>query len=425
MRLPLSDRVPLRSTTAWPKFAKPQPLNVVYGRCTVPLTQADPTRKFWHISDGAIGGIETVYREGKPDKAVALHNTTDPVGQSIALLELASPLAANASLTAVVRGRIDPATGALIENPADVLLDILRLAGHDLSATALAEVRAACAGLTIAGLLSPDLTLRAQLAEIADSVGLLWSPQMPGIARRWPIEARPDGEPIHARWRELDLSEVAADARQDTLSTVLRVEFDWDWAANKARQSVTLQASTATVFGQREAALSAKWLTIPAQAIARGTAWLQAAARPRWKIDLQADLDPAVPPGGWFEVAHPLLPVSGACLALSAEWDWSNQRQSLHTERSVGPLPAVSVITVGGLFAEPDSNLRVSYADGVATLVIVDPNGAPIRDAVVTLGSQKGKTDRTGTVRFKIDRGTYPIAVEAAGFTASSAEITL
>lgn len=425
MRLPLSDRIPLRSTTAWPKFAKPEPLNVVYGRCTVPLTQADPTRKFWHVSDGAIGGVETVYRDGKPDKAFALHNTTDPVGQSVALLELASPLSVNATLTATVRGRLDSVTGALLENPADIVWDILQLAGHDIPKTALSAFRAACADVRIAGMLSPELTIRGQMAEIAESVGMLWSPQMPGIATRWPVDVRPDDEPIHARFVEQAISEVSAEARQDALYTVLRVEYDWDWAQNRARQSVILQAHTAEIFGRRETTLPAKWLTTTAQAVTRGTGWLQANARPRWGIHLQTDLEPAVPPGGWFAVYHPLLPVTGEFLALDAPWDWQNQRQTLTAERSVGPIPHVSVINVGGLFAQPESNLRVSYAHGVATLVIVDPNGAPIRDAVVTLGAQKGKTDRTGTARFKIERGTYPITVEATGFSASQAEITL
>ena len=80
---------------------------------------------------------------------------------------------------------------------------------------------------------------------------------------------------------------------------------------------------------------------------------------------------------------------------------------------------------MGGLFEEPASGLRVTYADGVATLVVADPNDAPIREAVVTFDDQKGRTDRTGTVRFKAARGAHRVTVEASGFAPMEMEITL
>lgn len=426
MPLPLSDTVPLRSTAVWPKFAKPEPLNVVYGRCTVPVIQADQSRKFWLIADHPIGGVDAVYLDGKPAQPFTFYNTTDATGHSVALLELAAPLPANAALTVAARGKIHPDTGAPIENPADVLLDLLKMAGYALEDADLADFRTDCAGQRIAGMLTAELTVRAQIAEIAESVGMLWSPAMPGIARRWPLDDRgPTGEPQPARFEDYQLGDVKAECRHDTLYTALRIEYDWDWAKNSARRSVTLRADSAALYGERETTLQAKWLTDTAAAVERATAWLEAYARPRWMLSMTADLEPRVPPGGRFAFWHPLLPAVGKMRALDAEWDFKAQTQRLAAECSVGWLPTVTVTAVGGLFEQPSSGLRVTYADGVATLVIADPNDAPIRDAVVTLGSQKGKTDRTGTVRFKIARGTYPVTVEANGFSPVSMEITL
>lgn len=422
---PLSDLVPLRSTAVWPKFAKPAPLNVPYGRCIVPVTQYDQSRKFWHVADCAIGGVEAIYKDGKPEKAYAWRNATDPTGSPVALIELGAALPANATLTAQIRGKINHSTGMLLENPADIVQDILRLAGHVVADADCAEFRTACADVSIAGLLTSGLTLRAQIAEIAESVGMLWSPAMPGLARRWPVETKPEGEPVYARFIESDVTEVKAEAQHESLYTVLHVEYDWDWTKNSARRSVILRASTADTYGERETTLQVKWLTSTAAAVARGTAWLAAYARPRWSVSLAADLEPSVPPGGWFRVTHPVLPVSGHLLAIDAEWDWSNQRQRLRAEQSAGAAPSVAVVGYGGLFDEPQSGLRISYANGVATIEISDPNGAPIRDAIVTVGGQKGKTDRNGVVRLKIARGTYPITVEAAGYATISLEQTL
>lgn len=421
----LSDPLPIRTSAAWPAFAKPEPLPVVYGRCTVPTIQYDQTRKFWLVADHPVQGVDAVYRDGKPERAYAWRNGTDPTGHPVALVELGQALAANATLTATVRGKTHPTGGALLENPADVLQDMLRLAGRAVTDAELADFRAACADLAIAGMLTPGLTARAQLAELADSVGMLWSPALAGLARRWPVESRAAGEPLYAEFAAAEVADVKAECVRADLYTGLRVEFDWDWTQNAARRSVVLRAATADRHGYRETALQAKWLTGAAQAVARGVAWLQARARPRWTISFEADLDPAVPPGGWFSLSHPLLPVGGEFLALNAERDWSAQRQRIGAERSAGPVPSVSVVGFGGLFAQPDSDLRITYANGIATLVIVDPDGAPIRDAVVTFDDKTAKTDRTGAVRFKTERGAHRVAVEAAGYARFEMEVTI
>lgn len=127
----------------------------------------------------------------------------------------------------------------------------------------------------------------------------------------------------------------------------------------KQRQAIaTLQADSAALYGRRETTLAAKWLTDAASAVERATAWLEAYARPRWTLSMTADLEPRVPPGGWFAIWHPLLPAVGKMRSLDAEWDFKAQVQRLTAECSVGPLPAVTVTGVGGLFEQPSSGLR-------------------------------------------------------------------
>jgi hypothetical protein len=425
MSLPLSDLVPLRTTAVWPLFAKPEPLPVVYGSCTVGAVQYDQTRKFWLVADHAIDGIDAVYIDDKATKAYAWRNAADPTGHPVALVELGAPLKNNEVLTAHVRGRLDSNTGALLENPADVTRDILALAGWAVSGADLAAFRAACGAITVAGVLSSNLTIRAQIQELADSIGMLWSFSLPGFATRWPVAAKPTGDPLYAVLVETEIDDLQSECRQDGLYTRLRIEYDWDWAKDRARRTVALEAATAAIYGARETTLQAKWLTSAATATARGVTWLEAHARPRWTVEFDLDFEPAIPPGGWFSVTHSLLPVQGNYLALESEWDWSNQRQRVKAEISAGDVPAVMVVAVGELFEDVASTLRVSYANGVATLTIVDDNGAPIQGAVVTLGSEERITDRAGIVRFTVARGQHQITVEAAGYVTQTMEITL
>lgn len=421
----LSDPLPLRSSAAWPLFAKPEPLPVVYGRCTVPAIQFDSTRKFWLVADHAIGGVDTCYRSGKVESTFAWRNSVDSTGHPVALIELRDALASTETLTADIRGKIDPNSGVLLENPADIFRDILAIAGQDVARADLADFRAACAGVVVAGRLTSELSARAQIAEMVDSVGMLWSLAMPGLARRWPVEGRAAGEPLYAVFAADEIENPRADCDQSALYTRLIVEFDWDWDKNSARQAVTLQADTLALYGDRSTTLQAKWISSAARAIERGTAWLQARGRPRWSIEFETDLEPPVVPGGWFAVSHPLLPGAGDLLAIDVQRDWSRQRQRIAAERAVGPVPTISVGAVGGLFAELTSTLRVTYADGIATLVAVDADGAPIRDAVVTFDDQTAKTDRTGTVRFKTQRGTHHVRIEAADYDPVEVDITV
>jgi hypothetical protein len=423
----LSDPLPLRKTTLWPAFAAPETLPVVYGRCTVGAVQFDATRKFWLVADHAIAGVEAVYRDGRPELTYAWRNAVDPTDHPAAVIELSEPLAVGASLTATLRGKIHPDTGALLENPADVLQDVLRLMGREVAAAELADFRAACLDRPVAGVLNGGLTGRAQLAELADSVGFLWGFAMPGVATRWPLDARPATQPLHAAFAADAILEPAAECRQDGLYTELRVEYDWDWVANRARKSVLLRADTAAIYGVRTAELRAKWLTGAAAATARGTEWLQAHARPRWAVRFAAALDDLVPPGGWFALADPWLPgpLNGEFLALDSEWDWAEQRQTLRAEVAAGPLPSVAVIGFGGLFVDLPSALRVTYASGIATLTVTDPNGAPIRNAEVKFGAQTALTDAAGRARFETPRGVFPVEVTAPGFQTIAMEITI
>ncbi len=422
MPLPMTDLVPLRTTAAWPAFAEPEPLPHVYGRCSVPAVRYDASGKTWLLADHPIAGVDSVKVGGKETKAFALLNSVDPSGHPVALLELSKRVDKNSDIEVALRGKTHARTGTLIENPADIFTDILRVAGHDLPDSAMAEFRSDCAGLKLAGRLSADLTLRAQLAEIADSVGMLWSLSMPGLARRYPAE-RAIGEPLLSRYLVSAPVQVNAYCSLDRVYTEVRVEYGWDWTANRARKTALLEASTAKTYGRRSKTIAAKWLTSNADAIALGTSFLRANARPRWSYSISLESEPVVAPGQWFYVSDPLLPVGGEVQAISSEMDCGHLLQYLKAEVSVGAVPTVALKALGTEFADVKSDLRITYADGIATLVVADGNGAPVRDAVVKLGDKTGKTDRTGTVRFKIERGTYPFEIEAAGFSKSSGEI--
>jgi len=426
MRLPLSSPLPLRTTAAWPNFAALQTLPHVYGRCTVAPIQFTADRKQWLLADHPIAGIEAVYRDGQAESGYALRHQTDAVGHPVAVVELATPLAASAKLSVAVRGKPHPHTGALITHPADILLDVLRLAGHDLPDDAVAEFRATEPDWQLGGALTGGLTVRAQLAEIMASCGAWWSLGMPGLIQPGPQRDRPAGAPIRAGYTVATSAEANAKTQVDTVSTVIRVEFDREWGGGEStRQSVTLAADTVADYGEREAAVSAPWLTDARLAARLGTAALAWSARPRWSVALTADLEPPLNPGDWFTLEHPLLPVSGPMRALEVVADWGQGTQQIHAEVAAGTLPEVTFRQRTGLYAAVKTGLRVSYAKGVVTLTITDADEMPVKGAKVTLDAQTARTDAKGQVSFKAERGLHTVSIEAAGFAVATSELTI
>lgn len=187
----LTDTLPLRSSAVWGTVSgAPVPLPVGWGRVTVAPIQYSADRRTWLLLDHAIAGVDAVTRDGRKTAAYAWRNDQDSAGHSVALIEFATAVREGEAVAVTLRGRRHPITGALIENPATVIWDLLaNIAGLAVAESDLDEFRVQCADLdlTIGGQLDdPDQTVRAAVDQIAASCGAVWSMGMPGIARIYP-----------------------------------------------------------------------------------------------------------------------------------------------------------------------------------------------------------------------------------------------
>jgi len=190
LAIPLSDPVPLRNSTVWGQFISPVPLPVGYGPLTITPIPYDNTGRVFFLLDHAIQAVDGLSRDGVTDTQYTLENTVDPTGHAVSLLRLATPAAAKETLVVTVRGRMHPEFGELLENPADIVWDLLaNVCGLPVAYCDLDAFRAECrdCGIKLRGLLESDtITIRAQIDEILASCGGVWSGGMPGIARLYP-----------------------------------------------------------------------------------------------------------------------------------------------------------------------------------------------------------------------------------------------
>jgi hypothetical protein len=227
-----------RSSAQLGQFADVSPLPWRFGRnvrgACISMT---PTRTVWLWADHASGGIREVLVDGQRYGAWEWRNDTDGNGNPITVLITRDPIDEGAELVAIGDGTLDARTGGVLENPADVALELCRRAGRDVDRGALVPFRRECQerGIVIAGSLEGG-TLQAALVSIADSIGAVFARTLPGLMRLVPINTATLTVPA---------SRVASGRQSEEVITRVRAAYAVD-VDGKARASVGFLAPAHT-----------------------------------------------------------------------------------------------------------------------------------------------------------------------------------
>lgn len=421
MNLRLSEDLVLRTTRDLGDFATDEPLPHRWGDLTAarfPLLKLSSDR--WLAADHPME-ITSVFVDDVETDGWDAVVESDDVGHSWQIVRLATPAADGSVASACGRGKRDPNTGLLIENPADVLEDVLRIAGRPQKYP---QLRAECAaaGYRIADSLDVVRSVQANLNRIAGAIGAIWTPDM---ARLYPVTTV--APPV------LDLDRVDAHSMKVSASIadcydVLRIAYDFEEASGRPQKSMTLEASPKRLGGvTKDMALPALRLSGNAEHV--GARLLSRGAGERYSVEATIERTD-IRPGRWirlldnpewpFDGPDPVIMVLGVTLA-------ANAKSTTITGEHLRSAPTITVTS--HTIAQPSTkgaSLNIVYRDGVLTLVVNDQNGLPVKAARVALdGSAARTTDGAGRVVFNTSRGQHVIAVEAPGFQAEEYEVEL
>lgn len=426
----LSDPLPLRSTTGFPAYNTVQPLPHVYGVCRLSPIPYSADNRFHFIADHPILSVDAVTVDGKPIKAFQLHNTADAFGHPIALLELQDS-AESSSIAVDVRGKLT-STGVVITNPADLVYDLLSdVAGIEVDYSRLLEFRAQTVGIELGGVIADgSASIRSIISDILVSIGAVWTLGMAQIAALYPRFQRPAGTPITAV-PSLLVSDLSSSIRADSIYTVLRYEFDQDYASGKPRASLTLQSETAQQYGEIVKTVRAPMLRNLASALSVATRLLQYGSGPvyRAQTTLAWDWeDEEIGPMDWITTEHHNLPASatGEYFVTDSSSSIGGESYELAMESITRNPPKVELIGQSNLFEFVKSDLQYEYVDGVLTITVLNMDTSkPLKNASVTILGQEKFSDEKGIVKFKLDHGTYSIRIAAPGFASFTSEVTL
>lgn len=417
----LSEDLPLRTTRMLGDFARDVPLPHRFGDLTAarfPLIRLTDTE--WLAADHPME-IAEVFVDDERTLAWEADLLRDDAGHAAQIIRFAAPVASSAEASATGRGVLSPTTGALLENPADLMEYVLALAGID---GIFPELRAQASAddLRLAGSVDEVRSVRSWLDEIARSAGALWTPD---AAVLYPGTSGPVIDLPAAIAGGLD--DPVADV-EDT-ADVLRVAYNRADATGRHQGHVELTAAP-VLFGGVVAEVSLPWVRLAANAETIGRRLLERMAAQRYEVAFTTERHDLRPGQRVRLVDNPEWLVAGAAdpvVMVTAVDIEANAGATRVSGEALLSTPTVEV-TAHSL-ALPDTTeggVDVAFRDGIATFTVKDDDGRPLAGARVTLdGGAPRTTDARGAVSFATTEGQHELLVEIAGFATQRIEFEL
>jgi len=420
-RLLLYENLPLRTSRMLGDFAQDFVLPHRYGDLTTARFDLGKlTASKWFVADHPME-VSAVFVDGQETDGWQRSIEWDGEGNSWTVVYLAAPADHDATVSACGTGKRSPTTGAVIENPAEVMADLCAFAGRSDTFPAL-RAECAVAGLRVAGSIDAEGSIRKHLDAICGSIGAIWTPAM---ARLYPIDS-PSG-PV-ATLTKQDAGNLGVSAVLEDTADKIRLAYDVATATDRPQHHLELSAAPAR-FGGVVQNLTMDWLRTPANAEAVGRRLMHRLAGERYAVTFDTSAV-STRPGDWVLLEdNPEWPFDGpdpVCMVLSVEVQ-PNAAAVRVTAETVMASPTVTV--TAHTVAIPDTfegALEVATRNGIATFTIYDEMNAPLPGARVSFdGGVPKTTNAQGQVAFPYTPGSHEIAIEAPGRVSQTILVTL
>jgi len=406
-----SDDLPLRTSADLGEFCELSPLPWRYGRAVsgecVRLNAAG-TRWLW--ADHACSRVTSLEVDGQPYDAWAWRNDTDANGRPICIVQTSDPQPEGTRVVATGDGALDPLSGTLASNPADVVAAICAAAGVEVDRGDLVQLRVECIGrgLEVAGTITGG-SLQSVLTEIAASIYAAFSRELPGLIRLLPRSSPTITIPSRD-------TPTGAAQRQEIAT---RVRARYAVRDGKPRASVEVAApGIETLRGRVLSEVTLAWVSDARTAADVADRMLSDASRPRYRVPVARQQRRLVP-GDVVTASVPALGLSGAALVVASTID---ERGSVPTiALAAGSVPATAIVASTAAY-EPETytGVNVATVNGDRVVTITDTSGRPIAGASCRLnGSITRTSDSAGRVAFPVAQmpaGSHVIDITAQGF---------
>lgn len=396
-----STPLPLRSSVVWGGYREAVLLPHRYGYTAGTLIQYDAARTQFLAADHPCISVDDVLQDEQSIGGWVLRNTVDNTGHPIALVVFDRAIEEGAELVARMRGKPHPTTGALMVNPADVVLDILAgISGRAVTAAQLEPFRRACdrEQLDVGGSITDADSDQTVIRGLVGSIGGIYCADMPALCKLWP------GITGSASKLTVRDGDVAQECDLDDIVNQLTIRFAYE--GDTPRASVVLEAPDSVArYGARPSTLEARWLTSARVAVAVGIRLLGQQARPVWLVS--ASTKAAIDVGDTVTFEHPALSESGDAIALSREVAFDTGVTAFTARMPAGDAPVVRLVSQSAAYSPTQyPSDQIETQGGSRIITLLDSDGrTPLAGAQVTLdgGTQVRQTDGAGKVAFPVD----------------------
>lgn len=402
--------LPLRTNADLGVFRDVQTLPWRYGRA-VPgkCIRLGSSGKLWLWADHASERITSVQIDGQDYGAWQWRNDVDAGGNPITVITTAEEIDEGAELVAVGDGKRDSQNGALIVNPADVVLDVCRMASYKITRGELVEFRAECLarGIEVSGSVDSG-TLQQAMVSLAESIYAVFSRELPGLMRLYPRTA--------SEFTIAAKDTPTARAQRDTIATRLRVRYALE--DGQPRASIEVRAAGVEVLrGVSSADVTLPWVRDARVAADVAGRMLEDRARIAYTIPAAVQRERIVP-GSVASVTVTSLGLSGDAVVTASQITEDGSTPTMLLR--IGSAPAITIAAQSAAYTPQQyTGATVTSAGDQRVVSITGPDGRPIVGARCTLdGSLVRTSDSGGRVSFPaptMPRGPHTILVEAAG----------
>lgn len=419
----ISEPLPLKKTSALGAYKEDAIIPVPYGDLSkAPMKPVHLTGNTYLCAPFPCVSIDGVLIDDQETSGFESTLINDPQGNVYQAITLAAPAPDGSAVTVRLKGKPSAKTGALMENPADIIEDLYRMIGSTIN---LNDFYNECNNddLRIAGVIDSEMTARAVINEIAESVGAIWTRDS---SRLYPAPVPLEQSNTFDRYdfRNIKPGTLKASASVDRAADRLRVEFDHISASNEFGSYVELVAQPERY--QSEKVLSAKWLRGNASAVKVGARILERVAGTT--LALSFDTDTLLTrPAAWSFIEHPYLPAPGYFMSLTVNKSVTSNRCRITGEIIVDRPQLIKVLNSSQRIVPAESAaVEAAIEDGNVIFTVTDDQGNSVVGATAYLDNIGPRvSDGQGRVTFEYIPGVHILGIEAPDRVPISIEVTL
>lgn len=399
---PLYADLALRTSDVLGDFAENFILPHRYGNLTeTAFVLGKLTDTLYVVADHPMQDITAVYETGQKLTAWKWYNGADKTGKTICFVELGQPAnATNAIISASGRGKMSSVTGQLIENPADIITDIVGLNGRLLEFPLFKQ---ACArkGLKFAGSLTEIKGLRLYVKQILGSFGALW------VADNIIFQ----NDPSVYTTRVYNYSLPTYVAKLEDRSGNVKVAYRHNEVTNKYGAFLSVGALNSPY--KAEKIYYCKWLRDARLALEYATELAKVNAGIFYEVSCTVGAQ--VHSGQWISLANSFIEGDILITEARLEAAGTSIRGLLVKSRWTN---TVLLSYSSEIPERQKEGIELDFANGILTITIYEEDNKPLVGAFVSL--DKGtprKTDTDGKVKFTTTAGGHVLDIAAIGFT--------